>query len=856
MKLLKPFTQQIDPWWHVYFAVGNRQSGHLRLPLPLQSRLKRGGRNLAKGSHNVGDLIRGRLSPILANDTPKRNPGNTVIRRRCKRQKGIQPPTLFAVAMLTLTASMGQRFYNQPELQVDTRSPQIMIAPDSATVVDEQSTEERRVAARNGALTVFMINEDTSQQTTDDLNNLLTQGDTLHETAEAIPFVATDRLSTSSQQYVRQIDATEWESLLDQVRSRSEFLILPSGLTQSPNPALPLPSLSPSQTAVVRELLNYRQATSPANFASLISTVERAQRGYRQATTELDTLIQQNPDFPLGPALLDLSAEDWRQTQRGVRAAAKRMMAQGIAEGLPQDLLGSAIRIQVKGEIPSAAENMAVQLLLITLKPNLEEDPERTRQQAEQAARAVKPVTVSVSAGEVIVSEGEEITPADFALLDHFNLSRRRFNWLGFAGFGILVGGGICVFLLVENFYHPGLRRRDYGLIVLLTMGSAGIIAVGLPAISLVAVGLLVGSFYGAVLGGTVVVLLGIILPIGTAVSGVPLAASAAGALVGALVADRLRSREELALLGGAVGITQGVVYLILTLMLSPVSSAAWYSILSTSAMQAIYGIACSIVAIGISPYLEHLFDLVTPIRLAELSNPNRPLLKRLASIAPGTFQHTLFVASLAEAAARTLGCNVELVRAGTLYHDIGKMHDPEGFIENQMGGVNKHDLIDDPWVSADIIKKHVTKGIEMARKHRLPKALKAFIPEHQGTMPISYFYHQAKERAKTDAAIVVAETDFRYAGPIPQTPETGIVMLADSCEAALRSLKDATPEEALAMVNKILRARWKDNQLVDSCLTRENMATIAEIFVQVWQQYNHKRIAYPKAALSNRSGG
>jgi putative nucleotidyltransferase with HDIG domain len=300
-------------------------------------------------------------------------------------------------------------------------------------------------------------------------------------------------------------------------------------------------------------------------------------------------------------------------------------------------------------------------------------------------------------------------------------------------------------------------------------------------------------------------------------------------------------------MLGGVVGITQGGVYLLLSLMLSPATIPVWYVVLTGAGLQTLLGVAWSIVALGVSPYLENLFDLVTPIRLAELSNPNRPLLKRLAAEAPGTFQHTLFVATLAEAAARALGCNVELVRAGTLYHDIGKMHDPLGFIENQMGEPNKHDLINDPWKSAAIIKKHVTEGVVMARKCRLPKAIQAFIPEHQGTMPISYFYHQAKQRAKTDPNLQVSEADFRYDGPIPQSKETGIVMLADSCEAALRSLKDTTPEEALVMINRILRARWQDDQLVDSGLTRTEMTHIAEVFVKVWQQFNHQRIPYPK---------
>ncbi len=139
-----------------------------------------------------------------------------------------------------------------------------------------------------------------------------------------------------------------------------------------------------------------------------------------------------------------------------------------------------------------------------------------------------------------------------------------------------------------------------------------------------------------------------------------------------------------------------------------------------------------------------------------------------------------------------------------------------------------------------------MTEGLVMARKYRLPKAICAFIPEHQGTMLIAYFHHKAQQESSEP----IPEKDFRYDGPIPQSRETGIVMLADSCEAALRSLKDASYEEALIMVNKILKARWQDNQLVDSGLRREEMPLIAEIFVQVWQQFHHKRIAYPKISV------
>jgi len=168
-------------------------------------------------------------------------------------------------------------------------------------------------------------------------------------------------------------------------------------------------------------------------------------------------------------------------------------------------------------------------------------------------------------------------------------------------------------------------------------------------------------------------------------------------------------------------------------------------------------------------------------------------------------------------------------------------------FIENQMGDPNKHDEINNPWKSARIIKKHVSEGLVIARKYKLPSAVQAFIPEHQGTILIAYFYHQAQQQCQQNSDNVLHESDFRYNGPIPQSQETGIVMLADACEAALRSLGDATPSEALAMVNKILKARWQEQQLVDSGLTQQELSQISHIFVQVWQQFHHKRIAYPK---------
>jgi hypothetical protein len=600
------------------------------------------------------------------------------------------------------------------------------------------------------------------------------------------------------------------------------------------------------------ELQAYRRSVQPAEVARLLQTLTTARNQYLAAVSALPQPSDSSSLPAYDSALFDLTDAEWQQTQVQTQRIAERMLTQGIPTGLPPSALQEAVQLNAKQELPAVAVPVSVRLLMTTLQPNLIQDEEQSRFMAEQAARQVKPEMIKVSQGDLIVKAGDQITSNAFAVLDYFKLSRRGVNWTKFLIFGGLVSAAIGIFRYVERRFQVKLCYRDRLLISLLTLSTPSLLLLQVPSINLPAVGLLMGSFYGSPVGVTVTGLLTVLLALGMNLPLTQLLSSGAGGLVCGLLGGRLRTREEQALLGASVGVLQAGLYLVLNLT----SGVGWYVLLTEAALRGLAGLTWCIVAIGISPYLEQLFDLVTTVRLVELANPNRPLLKKLAAETPGTFQHTLFVATLAEAAARHLGCNVELVRSGTLYHDIGKMHDPLGFIENQMGGPNKHDQINDPWISADIIKKHVTEGLVMARKFRLPKAVQAFIPEHQGTMQIAYFYHQAQQLAQQALAAnqtprPVLDSEFRYDGPIPQSRETGIVMLADSCEAALRSLKDATPETALSTVNKILRARWQDNQLVDSGLTREELTRIAEIFVEVWQQFHHQRIAYPKAVLS-----
>ncbi|OCR00821.1 hypothetical protein BCD67_24145 [Oscillatoriales cyanobacterium USR001] len=823
--------------------------------------------------HSVKSLNNGGLTKSVESKThlqsykPKFRdvPGNVVLQgSKCLKsdlKARARSPLLLVIAVVSLTGTMGHRFYNQPKLDIGTKAPQTIKATANVRIPDRKTTEEQRKLARTGAVPVMAIAPAANSDIEKELQEFLAQGNQLRQLAGKFPFVEKETLSIATQLYLKACQEWEWRSLLAQINDGNRTTE-PSAETITTSKQIATKSV---QQQAARELQNYRDSVSNEDFNKLIENIGQARARYFHALDALANQSLSDLEQIYDASLFEMSDAEWQKTQRVINLTAKRMLAQGISPGLPKDILKEAIRLQVKETLPIQGQLLAIKSLAAILKPNLIKDEQATRQLAELAAQKVKPVIVTVELGEVIVKEGEEITPEDFVLLDYFGLSRREVNWLGLGGFVCLVSGAIGIVLLVERYYR--LRRRDHLLLLLLTLSTPILLSMGVPWTSLPAIGILAGSFYGSAVGVTVVGLLSGVLPIGLEVEGIHLLASMAGGLLGALMAGRMRSREELALLGVAVGLTQGVVYLLFTLIASATGGSLWYALLGLAALQGLSGLAWSVLALGISPYLEHVFDLITPIRLAELANPNRPLLKRLAAQAPGTFQHTLFVASLAEAAARSLGCNVELVRTGTLYHDIGKMHDPMGFCENQMSGPNKHDEINDPWVSAQIIKKHVTEGLVMAKKYRLPKAIQSFIPEHQGTMLIAYFYHQAQqivaeqERMNNEKDFgntklkaidrVLREEDFRYDGPIPQSRETGIVMLADSCEAALRSLKDATHEEALSMVNRMMRARWQDNQLVDSGLTREDMSQIAEIFVRVWEQFNHKRIAYPKAVLT-----
>ncbi len=326
-----------------------------------------------------------------------------------------------------------------------------------------------------------------------------------------------------------------------------------------------------------------------------------------------------------------------------------------------------------------------------------------------------------------------------------------------------------------------------------------------------------------------------------------------AGSVIGILT---LRSTERLnnyfvsGLIIGLVNIVVVTVFNLSTYGTTSVTGQELGLLVLFSMVNGVFVAAATIAGL----YLVTLFvNLPTSLKLSELSQPNQPLLQRLLREAPGTYQHSLQVANLSEQAALAIGANAELVRVSALYHDIGKMLNPIFFSENQQfGGGNPHDALDDPYRSADIIIRHVTDGADLARQYRLPHRIRDFILEHHGTTEVFVFYRKAVNAANGDeTAVDIGE--FRYPGPRPQTRETAIMMIADSCELAVRSIGPTSKQHVTEIVQDIVSGKMDGGQLDELGLTLNDLNAIQHIMIEMLQAVYHPRIDYKKATTTQQ---
>ncbi|MDR1452909.1 MAG: HDIG domain-containing protein [Candidatus Margulisbacteria bacterium] len=272
-----------------------------------------------------------------------------------------------------------------------------------------------------------------------------------------------------------------------------------------------------------------------------------------------------------------------------------------------------------------------------------------------------------------------------------------------------------------------------------------------------------------------------------------------------------------------------------------------FHTLHGNAAAMLLSALASTVIIIGLLPYIEDIFYIVTPTKLLELASPNNPLLKRLLMEAPGTYHHSLTVANLAEAATEAIKGNALLSRVGAYYHDIGKIKRPLFFVENQHAFDNPHNQLN-PQMSAIIIISHVKDGAALGKEYKLPRPIIDIIQQHHGDNVMSYFFHTFKEtneKAAESEKTTVNEDDFRYHGPKPRTKEAAIIMLADSCEAAVRTLEKPTPSRVNNLISRIIKDKIDNGQLDDSPLTFREISKIRASLQQTIGNMFHNRIAY-----------
>jgi putative nucleotidyltransferase with HDIG domain len=310
--------------------------------------------------------------------------------------------------------------------------------------------------------------------------------------------------------------------------------------------------------------------------------------------------------------------------------------------------------------------------------------------------------------------------------------------------------------------------------------------------------------------------------------------------VMGAMLLRKMQARNDI-FYSTAILI---LVNVICTFSIGTLLSNNTLEIIKNAGVASIGSITSAVLTIGLLPFFEFTFDIVTIMKLLELANPNQPLLKRLLIEAPGTYHHSVLVANLAEVAAEEVGANSVLARVGAYYHDVGKIKRPYFFKENQMGIDNPHNKIA-PNLSALIIVSHVKDGLELAKEYRVPPVIQDIIGQHHGNSLVKYFYITARNNAENKDD--VKEEDFRYMGPIPKGKEAAIVMLADSVEAAVRSINEPSIEKIETMVNNIFKDKMNDGQLSGCDLTFYDLEKIKMTFLKALTGLYHQRIEYPE---------
>ena len=491
------------------------------------------------------------------------------------------------------------------------------------------------------------------------------------------------------------------------------------------------------------------------------------------------------------------------------------------------------------------------ELLNLGMRPNQIFDQETTDRLRQEKMDSVEPV-IFVQ-GRTIIFEGQPVTEKALSLMSSLGLlNDQTVNYSVYVGSAITVlVAMICLLLslkLLRAEVLTDIRKMAVVLIVLIISVISAALAHLLPNQYVIPLSL--AAILGTVLIGYrtgICLTFANALIIGALTSGnasstffdvvLLMSMTVAESVVSVWFLKGKPQRVRLLV----AGFLSAAVSIILIVGMKYLTSNNSLDILSFGAWAFAGGIISGVLAVAVQPALEQTFRLATPSRLLELTNPNQPLMKRLMIEAPGTYHHSIIVANLAEAAADKIQANPYLARAGAYYHDIGKLKRPGYFKENQNGD-NPHERTD-PYVSAAILISHTMDGVLLAQKEHLPREVQDIILQHHGVTPVMFFYHKALQMS--DGSHVDID-EFRYSGPKPKTKEAAIVMLSDTIEAAVRSMKDPTPKGIDQFIERLVRGKLEDGQLSDSPLSLSDIDQICDAFSGILKGVYHERIEYP----------
>lgn len=521
---------------------------------------------------------------------------------------------------------------------------------------------------------------------------------------------------------------------------------------------------------------------------------------------------------------------------------------------LTSDKVFRLINERLRGRPFNYAQNLNLSVLTELIKPNITYDNEFTQKVIDEAIKSISPTKGKVSNGELIILKGDIVEGKKLAVLNSLKKeseskvwTESNYYWI-VSGYAVLVSLALLMLLLFLKKYREEIYNNNNKVtfiffnIFLMVFVQTLVVKYNADYLYVVPLSILpiiLKAFFDARLGlfthVLTILLLGFIVPNSFEFIYLHIIAG----IVTILTVSELYKRANLFISIGQITLIYMITYLAFSIIKEGnANQVNWDYFL----MFAANGLLSFLSLFFIYLY-EKIFGLVSDVTLLELSNTNTKLLRELNEKAPGTFQHSMQVANLAEAAANEIGANSMLVRTGALYHDIGKMLNPKYFTENQSTGVNPHNDLS-PRDSAGIIIDHVIKGIELAKQNRLPDRIIDFIRTHHGTSLVYYFYSKEKELNPDEE---VAIEKFQYKGPIPFSKETAILMMCDAAEAASKSLNNPTAQSIDELINKIIDKQQAENQFINSNITFKEIETIKKVIKSKLMNIYHLRIEYPE---------